>query len=65
MATQETYDFLSQVFVSNVDQLVKEIASMIVYNYVSKLKPDEAQKIAIMFVKNFDLKWSTEKQIYT
>jgi len=42
MATQETYDFLSQVFVSNVDQLVKEIASMIVYNYVSKLKPDEA-----------------------
>ena len=52
------------VVVGDADLLTKELVSMTIYNFVSKLKPEEAQKVAIMFVKNFDLKWSSDKPIY-
>ena len=38
---------------------------MTIYQCISKQKPEEAQKIANSFVKNFALKWSSDKPIYT
>ena len=55
---------MEQVVLSDADLLTKELVCMTVYNCVAKMDPDQAQNIAINFVRNFDLKSFSDKQIY-
>ena len=65
IGSEVVYDYLSKIIASDVDQLVKEITCMTIYQIIAKQKPEEAQKVAVNFVKTFKLEWSTDKAIYT
>ena len=65
IGSEVVYDYLSKLIESEVDKLIKEITCMTIYQIITKQKPEEAQKVAFNFVKNFRCEWSSDKAIYT